>query len=175
MNVITGLIPSGLHERLANRIQVDEDFDGETADRILDAALQFLHFCATHKGTWAPSALVDIGWHTFLLYTRDYQRFCNRYANRFIHHNPTDDPDMDSDLPTAADTYQAMVAAGYQVDKYMWLACKHTFCSESLECVAPCTSQADQPLMTAMAGPCSGDQCVGGSNCNCGGWCNGTS
>lgn len=172
MNVITGLIPAQLHERLSNRIQVDEDFDGETADRILDAAIQFLHFCATHKGTWAPSALVDIGWHTFLLYTRDYQRFCSRYANRFIHHNPTDDPDMDSDLPTAADTYQAMVTAGYQVDKEMWLGCKHTVCLEKLpDEMEP--MPGGEPLM--MAGPCSGDQCVGGPACNCGGWCNGTS
>lgn len=38
-----------------------------------------------------PSELVDIGWHTFILYTVDYAAFCERIAGRFIHHVPNDD------------------------------------------------------------------------------------
>ncbi|WP_214110362.1 hypothetical protein [Acrocarpospora catenulata] len=40
----------------------------------------------------APSERVDIGWHTFLMYTRDYAAFCQTVAGRIIHHQPDDDP-----------------------------------------------------------------------------------
>jgi hypothetical protein len=39
---------------------------------------------------------IDNMWHTFLLFTRDYASFCNKYFNKFIHHEPTID---DSLLP----------------------------------------------------------------------------
>ncbi len=31
---------------------------------------------------------IDLMWHTFLLYTQDYQNFCQRYFGFFIHHQP---------------------------------------------------------------------------------------
>src|SRR5437870_4406630 len=31
---------------------------------------------------------VDEFWHTFILFTRDYQRFCEEVAGTFLHHDP---------------------------------------------------------------------------------------
>lgn len=31
---------------------------------------------------------VDNLWHTFLLFTKEYQQFCNDMFGKFIHHNP---------------------------------------------------------------------------------------
>jgi hypothetical protein len=31
---------------------------------------------------------VDNLWHTFIIFTKDYEAFCNKIANRFIHHVP---------------------------------------------------------------------------------------
>lgn len=31
---------------------------------------------------------VDNLWHTFLLFTKEYQRFCNDMFGKFIHHDP---------------------------------------------------------------------------------------
>ncbi len=31
---------------------------------------------------------IDNMWHTFLLFTRDYQDFCNDYLGSFFHHDP---------------------------------------------------------------------------------------
>ena len=31
---------------------------------------------------------IDLMWHTFLLFTRDYARFCDEYFGAFIHHYP---------------------------------------------------------------------------------------
>lgn len=33
---------------------------------------------------------VDNLWHTFLLYTKEYQKFCFENFGHFIHHNPID-------------------------------------------------------------------------------------
>lgn len=35
-----------------------------------------------------PSQVADDLWHEFILYTRDYGRFCNRAFGRFLHHTP---------------------------------------------------------------------------------------
>lgn len=34
------------------------------------------------------SADVDNLWHTFLLFTKEYQKFCDEMFGTFIHHNP---------------------------------------------------------------------------------------
>jgi|JI10StandDraft_1071094.scaffolds.fasta_scaffold1026198_2 hypothetical protein len=31
---------------------------------------------------------IDQMWHTFLLFSRDYQEFCTKYLGTFIHHDP---------------------------------------------------------------------------------------
>jgi hypothetical protein len=31
---------------------------------------------------------IDLMWHLFLLYTRDYQDFCQRYFGEYLHHQP---------------------------------------------------------------------------------------
>ena len=35
-----------------------------------------------------PSQVADDLWHEFILYTRDYGRFCDRAFGRFLHHTP---------------------------------------------------------------------------------------
>ncbi len=37
------------------------------------------------------SSEVDNLWHTFLLFTREYQKFCNEMFGKFIHHDPVTD------------------------------------------------------------------------------------
>jgi hypothetical protein len=32
--------------------------------------------------------VIDMMWHTFLLFTRDYARFCRTYFGFFVHHQP---------------------------------------------------------------------------------------
>lgn len=36
-----------------------------------------------------PILVLDEMWHAFLMYTRDYEDFCQRYFGRFLHHAPT--------------------------------------------------------------------------------------
>jgi hypothetical protein len=115
------LIEPKLFDRLAVRIAFEHGLDRPTAERIMDQALAFLGACATATTTLSPSKLVDIGWHTFVLYTQDYAAFCERIAGRFIHHIPDDQGETAE--ARSVDPWQttaAIVAAGYVVDAPMW-------------------------------------------------------
>jgi hypothetical protein len=38
---------------------------------------------------WRHYLILDEMWHTFLLYTQEYQAFCEKYFGYFLHHVPT--------------------------------------------------------------------------------------
>lgn len=40
--------------------------------------------CAIHE----EMLEIDHMWHTFILFTRDYQHFCEKYLGNFFHHSP---------------------------------------------------------------------------------------
>ncbi|OWV05250.1 hypothetical protein B5D80_18410 [Micromonospora wenchangensis] len=106
--------------------------------RILDQALAFLAAAAVTTTPIGPSDMVDIGWHTFLLYSRDYSEFCDRIAGRFIHHEPEDG----SEWPTVpargavplARAVDAIAAVGYQIDRPLWRGK-----ADCTQCHAGCT------------------------------------
>ncbi|GLZ34707.1 hypothetical protein Lesp02_68940 [Lentzea sp. NBRC 105346] len=111
------LVPIALFDRLTDRISADHGFEPALAARVMDQALVFLKACADRPGApLSPSWLVDVGWHTFLLYTRDYAEFCDRVAGRFIHHVPTDGPGG----TTLDHTIEAIGASGFAVDPELW-------------------------------------------------------
>lgn len=122
------LIEERLFEVLVGRIVKDDGLERDTAERVMDQALAFLATSGKTIGnTLAPSSLVDVGWHVFLLYTREYADFCSRVAGRYIHHVPDDSPFARSDTLetlTPADardrTINAIRAAGYAVDEPLW-------------------------------------------------------
>jgi hypothetical protein len=130
------LIPDGLFGRLAARIAAERpDIDQAMAGRIMDQALAFLAAAGTHGGErLSPTTQVDIGWHTFILYTREYAEFCDRVAGRFIHHAPHDDtPDRTvEDAGCVARTLAAIETAGYTTDPGLWtVTAKCSDCSAS--------------------------------------------
>ncbi|WP_431904663.1 glycine-rich domain-containing protein [Amycolatopsis thermoflava] len=124
---VTGrsLVSHELFNRLARRLAVEEKLDPGLSERIVDQALAFLAACATNCGApLAPSELVDLGWHTFVLHTKDYAEFCDRVAGRFLHHVPTDESDPSAGGPAARDTLvrtmSAIRGAGYTLDVDLW-------------------------------------------------------
>ena len=62
------------------------------AQVILDQTIAFLRLCGQDtENAHAPSYLVDIGWHEFILYTKLYADFSYAVAGFFIHHIPDDE------------------------------------------------------------------------------------
>ncbi len=130
------LISSGLFRRLTARIAEEHpELAPEMPVRIMDQALAFLGTCAVATRPVGPSELVDIGWHTFVLYTAEYAQFCARVAGRFIHHVPDDDPAVSTVRVKLADVVAAITAAGYRVDTELWPLETRSDCSQ---CHAGC-------------------------------------
>ncbi|MFD2418187.1 glycine-rich domain-containing protein [Amycolatopsis pigmentata] len=123
---VTGrsLIPQDLFERLVSRIVTDDGKTYDLAARIMDQALAFLGTCARyHRAHLTPSELVDVGWHTFILYTREYKDFCQRIGGRFLHHVRADgEPAASGETARAklAQTVEAIMDAGFAVDQDLW-------------------------------------------------------
>jgi hypothetical protein len=125
------LISDQLWTRLVNRIVKDEKVELAMAERIMDQALGFLALCAQNTGqSFSPSAQVDTGWHTFVLYTREYAQFCQQIAGRFIHHSPSDEEGVNYGTGNIARTVTAMKAAGIQVDDELWLRSDSARCTD---------------------------------------------
>jgi hypothetical protein len=137
-------LPTTLADRLVARIAAEHpELSADLPARILDQTLAFLETCATSTEPIGPSELVDIGWHTFILYTHEYAEFCYRIAGRFIHHVPDDGPTGDewptvpkANAATLAATVATMRRAGRRVDVPLWSMNGATECTQ---CHAGCT------------------------------------
>ncbi len=66
---------------------------GETEINLVFAALKdYFYFCyqARQKMVSMPSQIVDDAWHEFILFTREYQEFCEKAFGKFLHHTPAE-------------------------------------------------------------------------------------
>ena len=75
---------SQLVERLADKLQLSTN----QATGLFQDLKRFLHLCGSSDQQSVPPPHIDAAWHEFLLYTKDYSEFCNRFLGRFIHHTP---------------------------------------------------------------------------------------
>lgn len=132
------LVDPEVTDRLACRITADHpEITEATARRIVGQAAAFIAASGSQPGqSLAPSKLVDIGWHAFILHTVDYARFCEQVVGRFVHHVPTDEDDEKPDGTQAARerTLATITAAGYAVDEELW-----PDMAECTQCHAGCT------------------------------------
>lgn len=111
------LMSDDLWERMTNRLARDEGMDLDRAQRIMNEVLRFLLVCAHGKsGPYFCNRTVDVGWHTFILYTKDYAEFCERVAGRFLHHTP----DTYGGRGNTLDTVAAIVQMHGAADLELW-------------------------------------------------------
>lgn len=131
------LVDDELWVRLTNRIAKDEGMELSLAERIMDQALAFLALSAkVPEGGYSPSPLVDIGWHTFILYTKPYADFCERIGSQFIHHNPCDEWTPEQGWGNIRRTVDALTVHGYSIDQELWKG-ERADCDTSY-CGGPC-------------------------------------
>jgi len=127
------LLDEQIWDQLVSRISRDHAVDWSYAERIMDQTLAFLRLCAANSGeSYAPSNIVDIGWHMFILFTREYADFCQRLAGRFIHHIPRDEEEPSAGPANGVrTTVMALKAASITVDEPLWTpsgGCSGTRC-----------------------------------------------
>jgi hypothetical protein len=83
------------NDAVVERYQKDFHISTDEAVQLFDDVKRFLWLAAS-EGVVAPPPKVDEGWHTFIIFTLDYQNFCGEFFGRFLHHRPqrpTDRPD----------------------------------------------------------------------------------
>lgn len=63
----------------------------EEAQSVFNEMLQYLAAAAVAPvgASKAPTKDVDVAWHEFVLFTRDYLEFCRVHFGFFVHHVPT--------------------------------------------------------------------------------------
>ena len=61
-------------------------------ERVLQGLRDYFRLCqmAGRRMVAMPSQAVDVVWHEFILYTRQYGEFCRNGVGRFLHHTPSD-------------------------------------------------------------------------------------
>ena len=63
-----------------------------SVEALMVETLRFLWLVGQGPGEQlTPSRVVDLAWHELILFTADYERFCQHHYGRFLHHRPGDD------------------------------------------------------------------------------------
>ena len=64
----------------------------DQVERVIDGMREYFHVCniGKHKLIAMPSQAVDVAWHEFILFTREYKKFCDKALGRFLHHTPAE-------------------------------------------------------------------------------------
>ncbi len=80
------------NEEVVLRFYDNYDVTLEEARDIFNEMKKFLFLSAKHMGehrifTHEPLFIIDEMWHTFILFTKDYRAFCDKYFGFFVHHH----------------------------------------------------------------------------------------
>lgn len=64
---------------------------GDT-DLVIDALKGYFLICnvAKRRMIAMPSQVVDVAWHEFILFTREYTHFCKKAFGKYLHHTPAE-------------------------------------------------------------------------------------
>lgn len=78
-----------LDARLAAR---RPELSAEQRAEVLLGLTDYFHLCrqAGRRMVAMPSQVVDDAWHEFILFTRQYDKFCRAAFGRFLHHTPAE-------------------------------------------------------------------------------------
>lgn len=92
--------------RIAKEVKVG----GVEAVGIFDDVKRFLYLSAHAKHDMIPTPTIDEGWHAFVLFTEDYERFCFDHFGSFIHHSPHREHEPAAERTVLVPTIDAMHA-----------------------------------------------------------------
>jgi hypothetical protein len=99
--------------RVRARLLREGQLDAQNLDT---AILEFRRYLGLHVAEPRPLAMfskdVDEVWHTCVLFTRLYAQLCTEAFGHFLHHEPTDEAEVEAEpeaeWPAFADAYRAL-------------------------------------------------------------------
>lgn len=85
----TYAFPPGITARVQKRYPHLSEAD---LTEVMAALRQYFHLAlqARKRPLSMPSQAVDMAWHEFILFTRNYEHFCRRALGRYLHHTPAE-------------------------------------------------------------------------------------
>lgn len=114
------------NEDVVARIGDDLCCDAEMAQDLFLDVKRFLFMAATQSQSKPlyPTPRIDEGWHTFLLFTKEYAEFCDDFFGNFLHHIPRHLSDPVTRTEDLYPTVDAMHAAfgGVPSDNWHYVA-----------------------------------------------------
>lgn len=135
-------------EHIITRYSREFELNRAEAEARFREMLRFLQCCADERGAaFAPSKVVDEAWHTFLLHTSDYWRYCREVLGGFIHHQPSDAPESGA----YERTLSALARRFGQPDERYWPTARAGNCNTESECYGNCSNTG------GCTGRCSSD------------------
>jgi hypothetical protein len=121
------------NDEVVHRYVVDHEVSRADADEIFLETKRWLWLCASEMAA-APDGIgnripllsearvLDLMWHTFLLFTRDYADFCQKYFGFYVHHHPRTrvekeawDRRIAEDAPAAIAERRKLLREGYEL------------------------------------------------------------
>jgi hypothetical protein len=86
-HIRTFVLPKGLYDKLRAK---HPDLSLKDCQLVAQGLRQFFltYLKSGHQYVSMPSQVVDDLWHEFILYTKNYQQFCDKAFGRFMHHTP---------------------------------------------------------------------------------------
>ena len=78
---------------LVERIQKKLELPADQAELLFKDLIKFLSLCAfrldDNRAPLVPPKKIDEAWHHFLLFTQEYEVFCETFFGAFVHHQPS--------------------------------------------------------------------------------------
>jgi len=84
-NVIRDYRNDQVIERYLHETPVERKYALQTFEEMK----KFLYACSKSSEPLSPSKPVDEMWHQFLLFSIDYEEYCEKYMDIFVHHIPS--------------------------------------------------------------------------------------
>jgi hypothetical protein len=177
-----------LDQRLATR---RPELSAEQRAEIFTALNDYFQLCrkAGRRMVAMPSQAVDDAWHEFILFTRQYDKFCRHAFGRFLHHTPAEAMNTPTQASDGLKRAWRLACAHEKIDPKKPERLPRLFAIDAalgiaggfiyqLDCLAASGGAAGTGYCASHIG-CSGSGCSGDSGSSdgdgggCGGGCGG--
>lgn len=79
------------NDRVLDRYIENEGVSREQAEKVFQGFKQYIVASSFIEGIKTPSMTIDEFWHTFILFMRDYEAFCQENLGEMVYHDPGSD------------------------------------------------------------------------------------
>jgi len=88
VNIDIDFVNNYKNSDVIEKFRKEHEYTEQAAQILFNELKKYLIICASYRKGYPPSKSIDHIWHTFILFTMDYSKFCESAFGRYIHHAP---------------------------------------------------------------------------------------